>query len=66
MLQRTGDMHAPAIDRREALAVVVEEFAASIAERREPATGVAAALRVVAMAEAAARSLREDGRRIPL
>jgi predicted dehydrogenase len=63
---RTGDMYAPRLDRREALALVIGEFAASIAERRDPETGAAAAIRVVSMAEAADRSLREDGRRISL
>jgi predicted dehydrogenase len=63
---RTGDMHAPKLDRREALARVVEEFSSSIAERREPLTGGASGIRVVSMLEAAERSLREEGRRITL
>jgi predicted dehydrogenase len=63
---RTGDMYAPRLDRREALSLVVQEFAAAITERRAPITGAAAGIRVVAMLEAADRSLREQGRRIPL
>jgi predicted dehydrogenase len=63
---RTGDMYAPKLDRREALALVAEEFVAAIRERREPLTGAASAIRVVSMLEAAERSLRQEGRRIPL
>src|SRR5262249_29740923 len=54
---RTGDMYAPTLDRREALSLVVDEFAASIRERRRPLTDGAAGVRVVAMLEAAARSM---------
>lgn len=63
---RTGDMYAPKLDRREALALVIEEFGAAICERRAPLTDGVAGVRVVSMLEAAARSLREDGRRITL
>jgi predicted dehydrogenase len=61
---RTGDMYAPKLDRREALALVVREFADSIAERRAPLTGAAAGIRVVSLLEAAERSLRSQGSRI--
>ncbi len=63
---RTGDMYAPTFDRREALSLVAQEFANAIAARRAPLTGASAGIRVVGLLEAAARSLREDGRRIPL
>ena len=63
---RTGDMYAPTFDRREALALVVREFADSIAGHREPLTGADAGIRVVAMLEAAERSLRAGGERIRL
>jgi predicted dehydrogenase len=63
---RTGDMHAPRVDRREALSRVVEEFAASIADRRAPLTDGAAGIRVVTMLQAAEQSLRAEGRRITL
>ena len=63
---RTGDMFAPRLDRREALSLVAAEFAAAIAEGREPLTGAAAGTRVVAMLEAAARSLADEGRRVKL
>jgi predicted dehydrogenase len=63
---RTGDMHAPNIDRREALALLCEEFVGAIADRRAPLTGAAAGIRIVALLEAAEQSLRQEGRRIPL
>jgi predicted dehydrogenase len=63
---RTGDMYAPKLDRREALSLVAAEFAASIAERREPLTGGISGVRVVRMLEAAEQSLREEGRRVRL
>ena len=63
---RTGDMHAPTLDRREALAVLSREFADAITERRRPLTGAAEGLRVVTMLEAAEQSLRAEGRRIRL
>ena len=63
---RTGDMHAPTLDRREALALVTREFADAISERRAPVTGAAEGLRVVTLLEAAEQSLRAEGRRIRL
>jgi predicted dehydrogenase len=61
---RTGDMYAPRLDRGEALALLMREFAASIEERRAPLTDAAAGARVVALLEAAEQSLRQDGRRV--
>jgi predicted dehydrogenase len=63
---RTGDMYAPTFDRQEALALVAREFADSIRQRRPPLTDAAAGLRVVALLEAADRSLRARGHRIEL
>jgi predicted dehydrogenase len=63
---RTGDMHAPTFDRREPLGLVAREFADAINERRAPATDGAAGVRVVALLEAAQRSLRGGGQRIVL
>jgi predicted dehydrogenase len=63
---RTGDMYAPTFDRQEALALVAREFADSIRQRRPPLTDAAAGLRVVALLEAAERSLRAGGQRIEL
>jgi predicted dehydrogenase len=63
---RTGDMYAPTFDRQEALALVTREFVDSIAGGRAPLTGAAAGIRVVAMLEAAERSVRTGGGRIRL
>ncbi|MCU1385395.1 MAG: oxidoreductase domain protein [Acidobacteria bacterium] len=63
---RTGDMYAPKLERREALASVVREFADAIEERRAPLTDGAAGIRVVQLLEAAERSLRAEGRRVRL
>jgi predicted dehydrogenase len=63
---RTGDMYAPKLDRTEALAGVVHEFAGAIAERRTPLTGAASGVHVVSLLEAAEQSLRTEGRRIRL
>lgn len=63
---RTGDMHAPKLDRREALSLVAAEFASAIAENRSPLTDAAAGVRVVSLLEAAECSLRAEGRRIAL
>jgi predicted dehydrogenase len=63
---RTGDMYAPRLDRTEALAGVVAEFAAAIAAKREPLTGAAAGIHVVSLLEAAERSLRQEGSRVRL
>ena len=63
---RTGDMYAPRLDRREALALLTREFAASISEARAPLTDASSGTRVVALLEAAERSLRDEGRRIRL
>jgi predicted dehydrogenase len=63
---RTGDMHAPKLDRREALALVTQEFADAITQVRAPLTDAAAGIRVVTLLEAADQSLRSQGRRIRL
>jgi predicted dehydrogenase len=63
---RTGDMYAPKLDRTEALAGVVREFASAISERRAPLTGATAGVHVVSLLEAAEQSLRSEGRRIRL
>ena len=63
---RTGDMYAPKLDRTEALAGVVTEFADAIAKKRTPLTDAAAGARVVSLLEAAEQSLRSEGRRIRL
>lgn len=63
---RTGDVHAPNLDRREALQLVTREFADAIAAGRPPLTDAASGVRIVRLLEAAEQSLRHEGRRISL
>jgi hypothetical protein len=59
-------MYAPRYDRREALSLVTQEFAESIAEHRAPLTDAAAGIRVVRLLDAAQQSLRANGQRVAL
>ena len=59
---RIGDMVAPALREREALAAMFDEFATSIREERAPLTDGWAGLRVLRVLEAAKRSMTEGGR----
>jgi predicted dehydrogenase len=63
---RIGDMIAPALNEREALQSVVDDFRASILECRKPLTDGAAGLRVLRMLEAASTSLLSGGAVMPL
>src|SRR2546430_1841384 len=63
---RTGDVWAPKIDSTEALRYVVAEFLDSVRTARRPLTDGAAGLRVVRLLEAAQRSIKNGGQRIPL
>ena len=54
---RLGDTWSPALPEREALGAMAAEFAACIRERRAPITDGEAGLRVLAVLEAASRSL---------
>jgi predicted dehydrogenase len=58
---RLGDMHAPSLPEREALASVATEFAAAINEGRPPVTDGHAGLRVLSVLEAANESLAANG-----
>jgi len=58
---RLGDTWSPALPEREALAAMASEFAASIRGGRPARTDGAAGLRVLAVLEAASRSLDEAG-----
>jgi len=58
---RLGDTWAPALPEREALGQMVDEFATSIRDQRSPQTDGASGLRVLAVLEAAATSLRARG-----
>jgi predicted dehydrogenase len=61
---RLGDTWAPALPEREALAAMVEEFAASIRQRRPARTDGHAGLRVLSVLHAAEQSLAEGGRMV--
>lgn len=58
---RLGDTWSPALPEHEALAVMAAEFAASIREERPARTDGEAGLRVLAVLEAASRSLADSG-----
>jgi len=59
---RLGDTWSPALPEREALTVMAGEFAASIRGGRPPRTDGEAGMRVLAVLEAASRSLADSGR----
>lgn len=63
---RLGDAWAPALQEREALAVVVAELAEAIRDRRAPQTDGHAGLRVLDVLESATRSLADGGRTVPV
>jgi predicted dehydrogenase len=58
---RLGDMHAPSLPEREALAGVAAEFAESIQAGRAPRTDGRSGLRVLEVLSAASRSLANNG-----
>jgi predicted dehydrogenase len=63
---RVGDMVAPALPEGEALRGVMAEFADAITEARAPFTDGHSGLRVLALLEAAAGSLRAGGSFVPV
>jgi len=63
---RSGDMHAPHVDTREALAVEADEMLEAIAGRAPIVTDGWAGLRVVRVLEAAQRSVERSGAVVPL
>lgn len=63
---RVGDVLVPALPEKEALQAVMAEFANAIMENRSPLTDARAGLRVLALLEAASRSVENDGTRITL
>lgn len=58
---RIGDVNAPALPEREALATVATEFAAAITEKHAPRTDGNSGLRVLDVLDAASRSLAANG-----
>jgi predicted dehydrogenase len=63
---RTGDVWAPKIDNREALAVECQHFVDCVRSGRKPLTSAADGLTVVRLLEAAARSLGCGGTRVEM
>ncbi len=63
---RIGDMWAPVLDRTEALARLVEHFAACVEGREQPITTGASGARIVRIMEAATESLTKRGQVIKL
>jgi predicted dehydrogenase len=63
---RIGDTWSPALEEREALRAMVEEFAGSIRTGRSPRTDGAAGLRILDVLEAARTSVAEGGRVVAL
>jgi predicted dehydrogenase len=63
---RLGDMHAPAIPEREALATMAGEFAAAITQHRPARTDGTAGMRVLSILEAATSSLSSGGELVRL
>jgi hypothetical protein len=63
---RSGDVHSPKLDGREALSVMAHEFAAACLDGAPSASDAAAGVRIVRMLEAAQRSLEQQGARIAL
>ena len=63
---RTGDMHAPRLDSTEALYLIAQEFVDSIRQQRAPLTDAHSGRRVVAILEAANKSLMSGGQLVPL
>jgi predicted dehydrogenase len=63
---RVGDMYAPSIDNTEALRTAVDHFADCIKNGKQPVTDGMAGLRVVRMLEAASKSLKRGGVKVPV
>jgi predicted dehydrogenase len=63
---RSGDMYAPAIDRREALAREVRHFLHCLRYHKRPVTDGLAGLRVVHILAAAHESIQNEGQRVAL
>ncbi|MDC3299561.1 Gfo/Idh/MocA family oxidoreductase [bacterium] len=63
---RIGEMVAPALESREALRSVVDDFAFSIREGRRPKADGASGLRVVAVLEGIGRSISRGGGSVDL
>jgi predicted dehydrogenase len=63
---RTGDMWAPKLENREALAVECDHFVECVRFHKVPWSNAAAGLTVVRLLEAAAKSIAAGGARVPV
>jgi predicted dehydrogenase len=63
---RSGDVHSPKLDGREALSVMAHTFAAACLDGAASPSDAAVGVRIVRMLEAAQRSLEAQGARVPL
>lgn len=63
---RTGDMYAPKLDQTEALTIATQHFVDCIKQNRTPITDGIAGLNVVRILEASERSIKQQGKIIPL
>lgn len=63
---RSGDVHSPKLDGREALATMVQTFAAACLDGTPSPSDATVGVRIVRMLEAAQQSLEKQGARISL
>jgi predicted dehydrogenase len=63
---RSGDVHSPKLDGKEALASMVQTFAAACLDGAPSPSDAAVAVRIVRMLEAAQKSLEQQGSRVKL
>jgi predicted dehydrogenase len=63
---RSGDVHSPKLDGREALATMAQTFAAACLDGAPSPSDAAVGVRIVRMLEAAQKSLEHQGARISL
>ncbi|MCH8902297.1 MAG: Gfo/Idh/MocA family oxidoreductase [Bacteroidetes bacterium] len=58
---RSGNMYSPALENTEALRSMIEEFVASVQEKREPLTSGQNGLEVVKLLQATQQSIKNNG-----
>ncbi len=63
---RTGDVHSPKIDTKEALSVACEHFIECIRYKKTPISDGYAGLEVIKILEAASKSIKTDGKKVKL
>lgn len=63
---RTGDVHIPKIEMKEALLGMADDFITSIQNKREPVSNAALGLEVIKILEASQQSIKNKGKEIVL